>query len=282
MKNKLKVAIVLLILIVSGCSHYNNIPRQRSFFNTKSNEQPLKERGSLTSKNNKEEIAEDREKTLSIEEVTSNFQDNNSIEKYSKENFNSPKIIGTFIKPLKKKLDPKPYNFKQNSKKSNFSNYFIQKNTNKKRLPFWSYVTIIVLLIISLVVSISYLVEKLKQIINPKKIVTPTKKPKKWIKLASVLAMVFAIIAPTIFILAFVYFLLIGAGIWYAFLAIIYGSLYSCIAALLALVISWIVLLTTRKDVSEYKKERRIAMIAEEISILTLIVCLLILGAFLL
>jgi len=32
MENKLKVAIVLLILIVSGCRHYSNIPKQRSFF----------------------------------------------------------------------------------------------------------------------------------------------------------------------------------------------------------------------------------------------------------
>lgn len=41
MENKLKVAVVLLILIVSGCSHYSNIPRQRSFFNTNNIEEKL-------------------------------------------------------------------------------------------------------------------------------------------------------------------------------------------------------------------------------------------------
>lgn len=96
MENKLKVAVVLLILIVSGCSHYNNIPRQRSFFNTKSNEHPTKERVQFSTKNNKDEIVEVKSDSINLENpITVLFEIEESNRKFiTKRNIN--KLIFSF------------------------------------------------------------------------------------------------------------------------------------------------------------------------------------------
>ena len=126
MENKLKVAVVLLILIVSGCSHYNNIPRQRSFFNTKSNVNLEKEITQTFSKNKMGEIVKVENNSIFLQESTVNLAHEDRSDKDSqiikpKEKFVSNFPRSTFFKQsiaFAKSSLPKVLKFHE-SKKSN-------------------------------------------------------------------------------------------------------------------------------------------------------------------
>jgi hypothetical protein len=247
MKNKLKVATVLLIFIVSGCSHYNNIPRQRSFFNAKSDEHPTKERVQFSTKNNKDASVEAKSDSVISEEITEkiaqedrNTGDYQQIKSKDKFAFNHPNC--TFIKksiPLAKSSLPKVFKFHE-TKKSN-------KNILNKYFPF----LFLGLLIIVIIVALLTRKRKRKPLPepNPDESKLSNDYLPKPINILSILTKFFGILCLTLLILSFTFVFIQSFS---GFLLFIYALTFAAVAGIIALILLIINFFFQRT----YKKKR--------------------------
>jgi hypothetical protein len=258
MKNKLKVATVLLIFIVSGCSHYSNIPRQRSFFSAKSNEQPLKERGSLISKNNKDEIAEVKVYSIISKEITEkiaqedrnnwDYQQINSKDKFA---FNHPN--STFIKkslPLAKSSLPKVFKFHETKKSNAFSN----KLSRRKAFPLTLIILGAAIGLIGFIFGIGYLSEKRN---DSRPIEPPEAKKVKPVKkkntLLSTLSIFFWVLSVALIIIPLAFLIILELN-FLSFLILIYFLVAAAISASIALVFAIINYFVKKsKEKSQFK-----------------------------
>jgi hypothetical protein len=243
MKNKLELWGYLLMVLISGCIHPTNIPRQHNFF--KQNSKLLDE-----NKNNHPLADIDRKKeNIFFESLESEFRPVN-LDDSANMNVYSPQVSQILIKK----------NIFKNHQILDASTGLVSEKVNlrlnqtKKSLNNRTHVA----------------TKNLKKQIADKPEASESKL-KIWPKVLSVLALCFAIAGVIVFALGVISFL--SSTVWYAIFAVLYGAMAAGISSLLSLLFSAIVVFGTDKKADQYKKARSRASYSASLAILVSMIC---------